>query len=597
MSDIIQLLPETVANQIAAGEVIQRPASAVKELLENSIDAGSKHIELYVKDSGKTLLQVIDDGSGMSATDARLAFARHATSKIRTADDLFSIRTMGFRGEALASIAAIAHVDIKTRRIVDEIGTHIEIEGNDVKKQEPAGTPHGTSISIKNLFFNVPARRNFLKSNSIEARYIIDEFERIAYAHPDIFFSLTQNSLEIFRLPPSNLRQRIVNINGNNYNERLVPVNESTTFISIHGFIAKPEFCRKKRGEQFFFVNKRFIKDGYLNHAVTNAYEELLPKDSFPSYWLYIDIEPSRIDVNIHPTKTEIKFDDERSIYSIVRAAVKRALGQYSLGSQIDFEREKTFDIPHSMRFQPAVKPSITVNTDYNPFRNQNSIASSGWEKETINYNNNNEPVVNSENSNSKALHSIDENKFSIVFQLGPYIVSKVSEGLLIINTSAAHERILYQRYLRQLLSGKSFSQQSLFPQTITFSPSDLLILQEIDEEIRTLGFDLQEFGKNTFAIQGIPSDIDEGKEREILESLIEQYKHNAGVLTSGNHENIARSMAKSVAVRKSDSLNDKEIKMIFNELIACEKGERGLDGKPCMILLKTGDISDIFRQ
>ncbi len=594
MSDIIQLLPDTVANQIAAGEVIQRPASAIKELLENAVDAGSKRIELYVKDSGKTLLQIIDDGCGMSPTDARMAFERHATSKIRSAEDLFSIRTMGFRGEALASIAAISHVEIKTRRQGDELGTIIEIEGNEIKNQQPAGTAVGTSILIKNLFYNVPARRNFLKSNSIEARHINDEFERIAYGNPEIFFSLHQNGLEIFRLPASNLRQRIVNINGSQYNERLVPVNENTSILSINGFIGKPEFSKKNRGEQFFFVNKRFIKDGYLNHAVTNAFQELLPNNSFPSYWLYIDIEPSRIDVNIHPTKTEIKFEDERSVYAIVRAAVKRSLGQYSLTPTIDFESEKTFDIPHSMRYQAVQKPGITVNTDFNPFRQEKSISTSGWQKL---YEASSKPPTHPEfeNQNFSAILNSEE-KNENAFQIGPYIISKIKEGLLVVDAVAAHERILYQKFSKQLENGKPLSQQSLFPQTITFSPSDFQLIKEIESDIRMLGFDLQEFGQNTYAIQGIPTEIDKGNEKEILESIIEQFKHNSTELSTGLRENILCSMSRSIAIRKNSVLSNQEMKTILHELQFCEKSEHGLNGKPCMILLKTGDLADRFR-
>lgn len=593
MSDIIHLLPDTVANQIAAGEVIQRPASAVKELLENAVDAGSKRIELFVKDSGKTLLQIIDDGYGMSPVDARMAFERHATSKIRSAEDLFSIRTMGFRGEALASIAAISHVEIKTRRIEDEIGTNIEIEGNEIKKQQPIGTSAGTSISIKNLFYNVPARRNFLKSNTIEARHIIDEFERVAYGNPEIYFSLNQNGLEIFRLPVSNLRQRIVNINGSQYNERLVPVNENTSILSIHGFIGKPEFSKKTRGEQFFFVNNRFIKDGYLNHAVTNAFQELLPKDSFPSYWLYIDIEPSRIDVNIHPTKTEIKFEDERSVYAIVRSAVKRSLGQYSLTPTLDFEREKTFDIPHSMRHQAVQSPGVTVNTQYNPFQQEKSIASSGWKKlYESSAQAQNTPEL--ENQILSSFLNTDEKK-EIIFQMGSYIISKINEGLLIVDVTAAHERILYRKFKKQLETGQPITQQSLFPQTITFSPSDFQLMKEIEIEVRKLGFDLQEFGQNSFAIQGIPSDVEKGKEKEVLESIIEQFKYNSSELSTGINENLSRSLARSIALRKNSNLSQQEMKMILHELQSFDKNPRGLDGKPCLILLKNSDIAARF--
>ncbi len=596
MGDIIQLLPDAVANQIAAGEVIQRPSSAVKELLENSVDAGSKRIELFIKDSGKTLIQIVDDGSGMSTTDARMAFERHATSKIRNANDLFTIRTMGFRGEALASIAAIAHVEMKTRRQDEEIGTTLEIEGNEVKKQQPSGIPTGTTISIKNLFYNVPARRNFLKSNTVEAKHIIDEFERVAYAQPDIYFSLHQNGLEIFRLPISNLRQRIININGANYNERLVPVNESTSLLNISGFIGKPEFAKKTRGEQFFFVNKRFIKDGYLHHAVTTAFEELLSKDSYASYWLYLDIDPARIDVNIHPTKTEIKFEDERSVYAIVRASVKRALGQYSISPSLDFEREKSFDVPHEMRYQAVAHPGITINTGFNPFENrEKSIASSGWSK-------NQQEIIGSTIPNDSpylgfhhTTHS--EIKNDIVFQFGTFIISKQQEGILVVNIAQARERIYYERYINQLNLGEIVSQQSLFPVSITLSSSDYELMKELNPSIRNLGFDLQEFGPHTFAIHGIPNGIDQGKEKDILESLLEQYKHNSNSLSTGFKENIARSMAKSVTSRKNAVLSESEMKSILIEIRTLEKGSHGLDGKPCMILLKTTDIAQLFKQ
>jgi DNA mismatch repair protein MutL len=593
MQDIIQQLPDTVANQIAAGEVIQRPASAVKELLENAVDAGSKRIELYIKDSGRTLIQIIDDGQGMSTTDARMAFERHATSKIRSADDLFSIRTMGFRGEALASIAAISHVDMKTRRESDEVGTLLEIEGNEIKKQQPAATPKGTIISIRNLFYNVPARRNFLKSNSIEARHIIDEFERVAYANPDVYFSLNQNGIEIFRLPISNLRQRIVNINGSIYNERLVPVSEETSLLSIQGFVGKPEFCKKKRGEQFIFVNKRFIRDSYLNHAIISAFEELLPKDSFPSYWLYIDIDPSRIDVNIHPTKTEIKFEDERSAYAIVRSAIKRSLGQYSVSPGMDFTYEKSFEVPHAMRYQPVQKPYVTVKNDYDPFRRDQSISTSGWQQHEVL---SEMKSGNGSASPEKFLFNTENEKEEIIFQMGTYIISRQNIGMLVVDTVAAYGRILYERFLNRFHSGKSATQQSLFPQVISFSSSDFHLLKEIDQDIRALGFDLQEFGQHSFAIQGIPTDIEPGKEKEILESILEQYKQHPEVISTGTQEMLARSLARSIAVRKNGNLSKTEMKMILSELQNCEKSDRSIDGKPCMILLKTNDLSDKFR-
>ncbi len=592
MPDIIQLLPDTVANQIAAGEVIQRPSSAVKELLENAVDAGSRKIELFVKDSGKTLIQIIDNGSGMSPTDVRMAFERHATSKIRSADDLFSIRTMGFRGEALASIAAIAQVEVKTRCHDDEIGTLLEIEGNEIKRQEPVGTAPGTSISIKNLFYNVPARRNFLKSNAVEARHIIDEFERVAYSNPDTYFTLNQNGIEIFRLPPSNIRQRIVNINGNSYNERLVPVSETTTYISINGFVGKPEFARKTRGEQFFFVNNRYIRDNYLHHAVSTAFEDMLPKDSYASYWLYIDIDPSRIDVNIHPTKTEIKFEDERSIYAIVRSAVKRSLGQYNVSPLLDFERQSGFDVPHAMRYQPAQKPSVMINTGYNPFEPPQAIAPAfSKTPDQIQH-------FYTKASVTEALPNINlpvqfDEPF---FQLGNFIITRYSNQLLIIDAPLAHKQILYRKFLSQLQNNQPVTQQSLFPQTLSLSSSDFTLLKEIQPQLSSLGFDLQEFGLNTFAIHGIPSDIEKGKEKEILESILEQYKNQNGNITVTHPEQLARSMANALSIGKNTLLKEHEIKMIVQELQKLPESERLYNNKPCMILLKNSDLIDSFR-
>lgn len=602
MSDIIRLLPDAVANQIAAGEVIQRPASAVKELLENAVDAGSSKIELYVKDSGKTLLQITDDGCGMSPTDARLSFTRHATSKIRTADDLFSIRTKGFRGEALASIAAIAQVELKTKQHDAEIGTLVIIEGNEVKNQEPVSSPNGTTISVKNLFYNIPARRNFLKSNPVEARHIIDEFERVALAHPDIFMSLHQNGLEIFKLSSTNLRQRIVGVYGSHYNERLVPVQEETTLLSIAGFIGKPEFSKKTRGEQFFFVNKRFIKDHYLHHAVSSAFQELLPRESYASYWLYIDIDPSKIDVNIHPTKTEIKFEDERSVYAIVRAAVKRSLGQYSVSPALDFEQENSFTVPHSLRNQPVQRPMVTVNTGYNPFQSDRSksISGAGWEKlydglhEVQVAPSQANPIIPEGEIESAELTAQAQN---IRFQLNQeFIVHRIPEGLLIIDQQAAHERILFERFLNQLDKENSSSQQDLFPQTLNFSSSDFLLLKELEPDIRALGFDIREFGGNSFVLHGTPAGIEKGREKEILEQVLEQYKNYHSVFSTGIRESLAKSMARSLSIKKGKLLTDSEMRSLTEDLLLCEKPSSGLDGKPCMSLLKTEDLRERFK-
>ena len=498
---------------------------------------------------------------------------------------------MGFRGEALASIAAISQVDVKTRCHDEEVGTLLEIEGNEIKRQEPTGTAAGTSISIKNLFYNVPARRNFLKSNALEASHIIDEFERVAYANPDTYFVLVQNGIELFRLPPSNVRQRIVNINGNQYNERLVPVAETTSYITINGFIGKPEFARKKRGEQFFFVNKRYIRDNYLHHAVSTAFEDLLSKDSYASYWLYLDIDPSRIDVNIHPTKTEIKFEDERSIYAVVRSAVKRSLGQYNVSPVLDFERESGFDVPHSMRYQPVVKPSITINTGYNPFERSGKIppAFSKTPEQVQHF-------YTKSGINEVMPGIIPSLADEPYFQLGNFIITKKEDHLILIDAPAAHQQILYQKFLGQLRNNQPATQQSLFPQTLSLSHSDFSLLKEIQNDLISLGFDLQEFGLNTFAIHGIPTDIEKGKEKEILETILEQYKNHNGSITSTSPEYLARSMAKAVSIRKTSSLKDYEIKMIIHEIQNLQVNDRIIDGKPCMILLKNTELSAYFR-
>ena len=443
----------------------------------------------------------------------------------------------------------------------------------------------------------MPARRNFLKSNPIEARHIIDEFERVALAHPEVAFSLNMNNIEHFRLPISNLRQRIVNIYGSNYNERLVPIAEETTLLTITGFVGKPEYSRKTRGEQFFFVNKRYIKDGYLHHAVSNAFEELLPKDSYASYWLYIDIDPAKIDVNIHPTKTEIKFEDERSVYAIVRSAVKRSLGQYNVAPALDFERERTFDVPHAMRYQPVQMPTVLVNPGYNPFQKESRpIASAGWDKVYDDIRKVQLPVQDQPSSSTP----IDFEEFIInsknFFQLGPYIVAKTGDNLLLIDATSAHERIIYNQLINKINGQAISSQQMLFPQTIQLNSSDLQIIKEIEKEIRDFGFDISEFGLNTYVLNAAPVGIPSGREKGILEDIIEQYKNNSSELSSGIAEKLAHSMSKSMAVRRGDQLSEEEIQSLIQELMKSDKKDRGIDGKPCMKVLKTTDLSDYFK-
>ena len=485
MSDIIKLLPDSVANKIAAGEVIQRPASAAKELLENSIDSGASEIKLIIKDAGKTLIQVVDNGSGMSETDARMSFERHATSKIQSANDLFAIRTMGFRGEALASIAAIAHVDIKTKLSNQELGSHICIEGSEVKSQDAVSCTDGTNISVKNLFFNVPARRNFLKSNNVETRHIIEEFNRVALVNPNIEFSFIHNERKVFKLPISNLKQRITGIMGSNYGQKLVPVEQKTDKINITGYIGKPEFAKKTRGEQYFFVNNRFIKHPYLNHAVDNAFQELLPSKAFPSYFIYFDVDPKQIDINIHPTKTEVNFLDNKLIYAILRSAVKQGLGKYNITPTIDFEVEQSFDAPNPPKGKPIINPFEKTESTFNPFETQQQKIqtkrevsnSENWEKLFAGKNVQNEIFESPDDAKSNNEHlnelrtSNNENgtEERKIFQIqNRYILTFIKSGILIIDQQNAHERILYERYKKMLENKKGNSQQELFPQNIS---------------------------------------------------------------------------------------------------------------------------------
>ena len=604
MHDIISILPDSVANQIAAGEVIQRPASAIKELLENAIDAGATTIDVFTRDSGKTLIQVTDNGCGMSETDARMSFERHATSKIRKADDLLSIRTMGFRGEALASIAAIAQVEMKSRRHSDETGTFIVIEGSNVVSQQESACVEGTTISVKNLFFNVPARRNFLKSNTVEARHIIDEFQRVALAHPEISFSLQQNGIDVFKLPAAPLRQRIVALFGSSSNEKLVPVSEETSLMNITGFIGKPEFAKKTRGEQFFFINNRFIKDAYLNHAVVNAFEELLPRDAFPSYFLYITMDPARIDINIHPTKTEVKFDDERSVYAIVRAAVKHALGQFSVSPSIDFEIEKSFE-PRPTAAGNPVLTSITSSpkTVSPPSFLQKKAERKEWRNVFEGIRNESLRDVFSKQEtptqqfinpewNSELL--AEENR--MIFQLHrKYIVSQVSSGLAVIDQQAAHYRILYEKYLRQMESKEVTAQQELFPQTLEFSSSDCEVLRELLPHLHSLGFDLREFGKNSFVLNSTPHDLEQGTEQQTIERMVEQYKNNSPV-NMNSRENLARSVAKNLSITAGKTLSVREMKNIVDGLFACSLPFQSPEGKPTVIVISDEELNEKFK-
>ncbi len=611
MPDIIRLLPDSIANQIAAGEVVQRPASAVKELMENSLDAGATHIQLIIRDGGKTLMQVIDNGCGMSGTDARMSFERHATSKISGIDDLFAICTMGFRGEALASIAAVAQVELRTRRTGDELGTFIWMEGSEVKTQEPVQAPTGTSIAVKNLFFNVPARRNFLKSNTVETRHILDEFQRIALANPEIGFTMHHNGIELFNLKAGTLKQRVTGLFGNNYQERLVPVEEQTQVVNIYGFIGKPEAARKTRGEQYFFVNKRFIRSSYLHHAVQSAFHDLLPRDSFAFYVLFLDINPARIDINVHPSKQEIKFDDERIVYAFIHSSVKRALAQYSVTPSLDFEREAGFE-QHSAfsRVSPPAsaphQPFYTERDTPNPGQDrmmpgqwkelyQAAVQAPGNHTATFTIPSAGTPEKNGQEE--KLIEDFTEREV-LHFQLHEqYIVTQIKSGFILVDQQSAHERILFEKYLRVLNDNKNTSQQSLFPVTIHADASDVELIRELLPDIHALGFDLQEFGGNSFVLHGIPSDMKPGNEKEMMENLLEGFKQNLTGLQIDKRELLARSMARNGAVKRGEKLSASEMKNLLDQLFACETPNFAPDGKVVFLTFNLKELQKQFEK
>ncbi len=617
MSDIIQLLPDHVANQIAAGEVVQRPASVVKELLENAIDAGATSITLLLKDAGKTLVQVIDNGKGMSTTDARLCFERHATSKIKNAEDLFNLNTKGFRGEALASIAAIAHVELKTKQEDEELGTCIKIEGSKVVSQDVTSTPKGTSIAVKNLFYNIPARRNFLKSDTVETRHIIDEFQRVALAHPNIAFVLHHNNNEVYNLKSSNLRKRIVSIFGNKTNEKLVPVEEQTDIISIRGFVAKPEFAKKKRGEQFFFVNDRFIKSSYLNHAINSAFEGLLEQGSHPTYFIYFEVPPNTIDINIHPTKTEVKFDNEKALYAIIRATVKHSLGQYNVAPVLDFNRDATLDTPYDFKNKPSVStPKIIVDPTFNPFKNEtldkNPVQSerstssssktyqSNFKKDAGSweslYANLNTESFNSSNNQEELFESERETETGKTFQVQKkYILSTIKSGVVLIHQTLAHQRVLYEEYLEHITVKEANSQQLLFPINISFSPTDIEMIQGMKADLESAGFVFNEFTKDTVIIGGIPTSISESQITLILEQLLDDIKLEVPDASFSHSDVMAKSFAKSLAIKTGAVLSGKEQETLVNNLFSCKEPSVSPLGKPTFKTLTLQEIDTIF--
>ncbi len=616
MANSIHLLPDHIANQIAAGEVIQRPASAVKELLENAVDAGATEIKLIINDAGKALIQVIDNGKGMNPIDAQNAFARHATSKISSIEDLFQIRTMGFRGEALASIAAVAQVSLKTRQADDELGTSVVIENSQVSETSPVACPVGTNISMKNLFFNVPARRNFLKSNSAELKHIIEEFTRVALAFPEIYFSLTNNGQDVFHWEAGSFKQRAIHVLGNGYQSKLVAVGEKTDYLTISGFVGKPETAKKTRSDQYFFVNRRFIKSAYLHHAIANAFDGLIPKESFPSYILYIDVDPSQVDINVHPTKQEIKFEDDKIIYAFVQAAVKHALAQFSIAPSLDFSLDA--DIQQLDAIQNQVtdeqRNSTTSSSLYAGFTQKNQahfiprVSESErqeWKSffsdlptaDTTQEQTENDSFIVKSSSMGlyKASEGISVNEEATLLQINnTYILAPAHTGFILIHQQLAHERVLYEKYHKASVQPHA-TQKSLFPVVLELSVADAILLEEIIEDLAIIGYEIEPFGQNSFIIQGIPADVISGNEKNAIELLLEQFKHFSGDIKFSKREKLIRCMARQSAIKAGQSLGQKEMHTLIESLLACDTPNTTATGAPTYIDFKEAYLDGLF--
>ncbi|MDR3705404.1 MAG: DNA mismatch repair endonuclease MutL [Paludibacteraceae bacterium] len=613
MSDIIHLLPDSVANQIAAGEVIQRPASVIKELVENSIDAGATYIQVVIKDAGRTLIQIIDNGKGMSETDARMAFERHATSKIKSADDLFSLHTMGFRGEALASICAIAQVELRTRREEDELGTFIEMAGSKVEQQKPISCSKGTIFSVKNLFFNIPARRKFLKSNATELNHILTEFNRIAIIYPDIAFSLTHNDEEIYQLPESTLKQRIINILGKGLSNHLLNIYTETSLLTISGFVGKPESARKQMHNQYFFVNGRYMRHPYFHKAVMKAFDNMLAPETSPNYFICFNIDPANIDVNIHPTKTEIKFENEQAIWSILLSAVKESLGKFSVVPDIDFDTDGSMDIPILNSATKIHAPQVDFNPDYNPFKQEYASPSTGgnynkreqfdWEKLYEGFENEKTPepiqaeitldshisdAADTKHEETASLHQPGVEYFQFK---GKYILTSVKSGLMFIDQHRAHMRILFEQYLQFITQRKGLSQQILFPELIDLSAEDSLIMEELKEDLAFVGFDIDKFGKNTYRVNGVPANMDGMSCLPVLEEMISAQKEST--LSGKNiiQERIALTVSKAAAIPYGKVLSAQEISNMVDSLFSCKNHNYAPDGKPIINILSEEEI------
>ncbi len=615
--DIIQLLSDHIANQIAAGEVIQRPASAVKELLENAVDAGATEVQLILKDAGKELIQVVDNGSGMSPTDARMSFERHATSKIRNIDDLFSIRTMGFRGEALASVAAVAQVELKTKKHDTEVGTRIVIEGTEVKLQEACASANGTSIMVKNLFYNVPARRHFLKTNTTEYRHIVDEFTRVALAHPKIAFRLYHNNAEQFHLEAGNLKTRVVGLLGSSYEKNLVPVEEQTDLLNISGFIGKPEAATRTRGMQFFFINNRFIRSPYLHHAVVQAYEGLIEKDSFPFYVLFLEIDPARVDVNVHPTKQEVKFEDDRMMYAYLNAAVKHALAKFNIAPSLDFTLNPEIQQLSSVQLPTTEQQRSHTEKGYlyNTFSGKNQAhfldKNDGLKKWKDLYqiaSTSIAPAGDNEQSETgftvtrpATLHHESETEISsnrqnnILLVQGAMLVTTVKSGLMLIHIRRAQERIWYERMLEEWNNGSTPSQQLLFPLSYELPPQDAILLAEALPDLARVGFDIAPFGQYTFAVQGVPTGLPAGEEKNVLDEVIDQLKHESPDVLNKRAETLLINMARRLSRNKHAIQQPEGQQALVDELFACSNPEYTPDGKKVFTLVRKEELDDML--
>lgn len=613
MSDIIHLLPDSIANQIAAGEVIQRPASVVKELVENSIDAGADSVQLIIKDAGRTLIQVIDNGKGMSATDARMAFERHATSKIRSADDLFNLHTMGFRGEALPSIAAISQIDLRTRRNEDELGTRLQISGSKVESQECIACAVGSNFSVKNIFFNVPARRKFLKSNDTERRNILTELERIVLVNPEVEFSFVDNDIEALCYPASNLRQRIINVVGKNFNQQLISIDIDTSLAKITGYIGKPESARKARALQYFFVNGRYMRHPYFNKAVISAFEPLIAPGENPNYFIYFEIDPSTIDVNIHPTKTEIKFENEKPIWQILSAAVKEALGKFNEVPSIDFDTEGAIDIPIHDPLKNVSQPRVNVNPSYNPFKSPSG--SSGYQRPSLDWEEFYEGFENDREEAPQELEDINifshpssENGLNkIIDTVVPdivvhyqyksrYILTSVKSGLMLIDQHRAHIRILFDQFLSQIRQNRGVSQRALFPEIIEFSPSEAAMIPYLIEDLEAVGFDLSNLGNNSYAINGTPSEITNIDPIQLVRNMIGKSIDSGSDVKEEIQESLALAMANAASIPYGHKLTEEEMNKLVDQLFSSPTHKHTPDGKTIISLLEDDVIDRMFK-